>query len=156
MDFTPIAANARRVVILADGSTVSTVGSIVCNLRLTCDTKAVLLKSIKMHILTELAFDVILGYPATRKYELLLHFSSLFTGKSLQLHNCKSCRQCLPAVHPQECTPTAGTTQSEVLLASPRLGTLAVARGCRRSSEGGPDVAFIKESLPLPPIKKRI
>ncbi len=140
MDFTPIAANARRVVTLADGSTVSTVGSIVCNLRLTCDTKAIFLKSITMHILPELAFDVILGYPTIRKYELLLtHFSSLFTGKSWQLHNCKSCRQCLPAVHQQECTPAAGATQSEVLLAGPWLGTLTVARGCRRSPEGGPD-----------------
>jgi hypothetical protein len=146
VDFTPIAANARRVVTLADGSTVSTVGSIVCNLRLTCDTKAVFLKYITMHILPELAFDVILGYPTIRKYELLIHFSSLFTGKSLQLHNCKSCRQCLPAVHQQECTPAAGATQSEVLLADPRLDTLAVARDCRRSSEGGLDVADIMGS----------
>jgi hypothetical protein len=46
VDLTPIAVNERRVVTLADGSTVSTVGSIVCNLRLTCDTKAISLKSI--------------------------------------------------------------------------------------------------------------
>jgi hypothetical protein len=50
VDLTPNAANARRVVTLADGSTVSTVGSIVCNLRMACDTKAVLQK---MHILSK-------------------------------------------------------------------------------------------------------
>jgi hypothetical protein len=91
VDFTPIAANARRVVTLADGSTVSTVGSIVCNLRLTCNTVAVSLKSVTMHILPELAFDVILGYPTIRKYELLIHFAPLFTEKNLQVHNCKPC-----------------------------------------------------------------
>ncbi len=64
VNLTPTAASERRVVTLADGSTVSTVGSIVCNLRLTCDTKYVTLKSITIHILPELAFDVILGYPA--------------------------------------------------------------------------------------------
>jgi hypothetical protein len=77
VDFSPIAANARGVVTLADGSTVSTVGSIVCNLRLTCDSKAVSLKSVTMHILPELAFDVIRGYPTIRKYEHLIHLSSL-------------------------------------------------------------------------------
>jgi hypothetical protein len=97
---------------------------------------------ITTHILPELAFDVILGYPTIRKYELLIHFSSLFTGKSLQLHNCKSCRQCLPAVH-QQAPLTTGATQAEVLLVGPRLGTLAVARDCCRLSKGGLDVAAI-------------
>ncbi len=146
MDFTPITANTRRVVTLADGSTVSTVGSIVCNLRMTCDAKAVFLKSITMHILPELAFDIILGFPTIKRYDLLSHFASLFSGANLQVHNCKSCRQCLPAVHQQECTLASGATQSEVLLADHRLGTLAVARGCRRSTEGGPDVAVIERS----------
>jgi hypothetical protein len=40
----------------------------------------------------------------------------------------------------------AGETQSKVLLAGSRLGTLVVARDCRRSSEGGPDVAIIEGS----------
>jgi hypothetical protein len=39
VDFTPIASSARGVVTRADGSTVSTVGSIVCNLSLISDTK---------------------------------------------------------------------------------------------------------------------
>ncbi len=70
----------------------------------------------------------------------------LFTGKSLQVHNCKSCCQCLPNLFQQEAPLTTEATQSEVLLAGPRLGTLAVARGCRHSSEGGPDVAAIEGS----------
>jgi hypothetical protein len=70
VDLNPVAANARRVVTLVDGSTVSTVGSIMCNLRLTCDTKAVFLKSITMHILPELAFDVIVGYPTIKRQPL--------------------------------------------------------------------------------------
>jgi hypothetical protein len=108
VDFTPIATIASRVVTLADGSSVSTVGSIVCNLRLTCNTVAVFLKSITMHILPELAFDVILGFPAIKKYELLIHFAPLFTGKNLQVHNCKSCCQCLPKVFKQENSLAAG------------------------------------------------
>ncbi len=59
---------------------------------------------------------------------------------------CKSCCQCLPKVFQQEDPLAAGETQSKVLLAGSRLGTLAVARGCRRSSEGGPDVAVIEGS----------
>jgi hypothetical protein len=95
MDLTPIAVKERRVVTLADGSTDSTVGSIVCNLRLTsCDTTVVFLKLITMHILPELAFDVILGYPTIRRFSLLSLFSSLFfEAGCLQIHNCKSCRQ---------------------------------------------------------------
>ncbi len=77
-DLTPTAANERRVVTLADGSTISTVGSIVCNLRLTRDTRSVSLKSITIHILPELAFDVILGYPTIKRYNLLSAFYSLF------------------------------------------------------------------------------
>jgi hypothetical protein len=67
VDVALIAANASRLVTLADGSSVSTVGSIVCNLRLTCNTVAVSLEGITMHILPELAFDVILGFPTIRK-----------------------------------------------------------------------------------------
>ncbi len=88
MDLTPTADSERRVVTLADGSTVSTVGSIVCNLRLICDTIAVSLESITMHILPELAFDVILSYPTIRRYNLLSLFYSLFCEADLQIHNC--------------------------------------------------------------------
>ncbi len=115
VDFTPIAANARRVVTFADGSTVSTVGSIVCNLRLICNTIAVSLKSVTMHILPELAFDVILGYPTIRKHELLIHFAPLLTGKNLQVHNCMSCCQCLPKVFQQETSLSAGGNSVESL-----------------------------------------
>jgi hypothetical protein len=98
-----------------------------------------------MHILPELAFDVILGYPTIRRHNLLSLFYSLFCEADLQVHNCKSCRQCLPAVFQQECTLTSEATQAEVLLEAPRSGALAVARDCRRLSEGGPDVAVIKD-----------
>ncbi len=91
-DLTPTAANERRVVTVADGSTVSTVGSIVCNLSLACDTRSVSLKSITIHILPELALDVILGYPTIKGYNLLSAFYSLFCEADLQVHNCKSCR----------------------------------------------------------------
>jgi hypothetical protein len=99
-----------------------------------------------MHILPELALDVILGFPTFKKLELLIHFAPLFTGKNLQIHNCKSCCQCLPKVFQQEDPLAAGETQSKVLLAGSQLGTLAVARGCRRSSEGGADIAVIEGS----------
>ncbi len=66
-------------------------------------------------------------------------------GKNQTQSNCKSsCCQCLPKVFQQEAPLAAGETQSKVLLAGSRLGTLAVARGCRRSSEGGPDVKVIE------------
>ncbi len=41
---------------------------------------------------------------------------SLFCEADLQIHNCKSCRQCLPAAFQQECTLTSEATQAEVLL----------------------------------------
>jgi hypothetical protein len=88
----------------------------VCNLRLICDTKAVSLKSITIHILPELASDVILGYPTIKRYNLLSVFYSLFCESDLQVHNCKSCRQCLPAVFQQEDPLASGATQAEVLL----------------------------------------
>jgi hypothetical protein len=149
VDLTPTAASERRVVTLADGSTVNTVGSIVCNLRLTCNTVAVSLKSITIHILPELAFDVILGYPTIRRYNLLSLFYSLFCETDLQIHNCKSCRQCLPAVFQQETSLAAEATQAEVLREAPLSGALEVARDCRRLSEGAPDVAVIEGSCVL-------
>ena len=145
-DLTPTADREHRVVTLADGSTVSTVGSVVCNLRLTCNTVAVSLKSVTMHVLPELAFDVILGYPTIKRYNLLSAFYSLFCEADLQVHNCKSCRQCLPAVFQQECTLASGATQAEVLLEAHRSGALNVPRDSRRSSEGGLAVAVIQES----------
>jgi hypothetical protein len=120
VDLTPTAANERRVVTLADGSTISTVGSTVCNLRLTSDTKAVSLKSITIHILPELASDVILDYPTIKRYNPLFAFYSLFCETDLQVHNCKSCRQCLPAVFQQESSLASEATQAEVLLEAPR------------------------------------
>jgi hypothetical protein len=146
VDLTPTAASERRVVTLADGSTVSTVGSIVCNLRLTCYTKSVSLNSITIHILPELAFDVILSYPTIKRYNLLSVFYSLFCEADLQVHNCKSCRQCLPAVFQQECTLASEATQAEVLPEPPRSGALIVPCDSRRSSEGGLAVAVIQES----------
>ncbi len=146
MDLTPTVASERRVVTLADGSTVSTVGSIVCNLRSTCDTKAVSLKSITIHILLELAFDVILDYSTIKRYNLLSVFYSLFCEADLQIHNCKSCRQCLPAVFQQESSLVSEATQAEVLLEAPRSGALNVPRDSHRSSEGGLAVAVIQES----------
>jgi hypothetical protein len=83
-----IAAKERRVVTLADGPTVSTKGSMLCYLRLTGDkNKPVFLKSVRIHMLLELAFDVIQGLPTIRRYNLLFQFAPLFTGKSLQIHN---------------------------------------------------------------------
>jgi hypothetical protein len=146
VNLTPTADGGRRVVTLADGSTVSTVGSIMCNLRLTCDTIAVFLKAILIHILPELAFDVILGYPTIRRYNLLSLFSSLFCEADLQVHNCKSCRQCLPAVFQQENPLASGATQAEVSLEPPRSGALVVPRDSHRSSEGGLAEAVIQES----------
>jgi hypothetical protein len=148
VDLTPTADSERQVVTLADGSTVSTVGSIVCNLRLTCDTIAVSLKSITIHILPELAFDAILGYPTIRRYNLLSLFSSLFCEAVLQVHNCKSCRQCLPAVFQQESFFAAEATQAEVLL---EPGALVVPRDSHRSSEGGLAVAVILQESPRQP-----
>jgi hypothetical protein len=142
MDLTPTADSERRVVTLADGSTVSTVSSIVCNLRLTYDTIAVSLKSITI-ILSELAFDVILVYPTIRRYNLLSPFSSLFGEAGLQVHNCKSCHQCLPAVFQQETSLTSAATQAEALLEPSRSGALVVPRDFHRSSEGGLAVAVI-------------
>ncbi len=62
----------------------------------------------------------------------------------MQIHNCKSCRQCLPAVFQQECTLTSEATQARVVREAPRSGALEVARDCRRLSKGGPDVAVIE------------
>jgi hypothetical protein len=146
VDLTPTAASERRVVTLADGSTVSTVGSIVCNLSLTYDTKAVSLKSITIRILPELAFDVILGYPTIKRYNLLSVFYSLFCEADLQVHNCKSCRQCLPAVFQQESSLASEASQAEVLLEAPHQSGVNVPRDSHRSSEGGLAVAVIQES----------
>ncbi len=77
------------------------------------------LKSITIHILPELAFDEILGYPTIKRYNLLSAFYSLFCETDLQVHNCKSCRQCLPAVFQQESSLASGATQAEVLFEPP-------------------------------------
>jgi hypothetical protein len=72
---------------------------------------------LKCHMLSGLAFDVILGFPCIRKYNLNTNFSYLFTESNLQVHNCTKCRQCLPEVFQQESSPSDGETQSKVLLA---------------------------------------
>ncbi len=145
VDLTSLAANAQRVVTLADGSTVSTVGSIVCNLRMTCDTKTVFLKSITMHVLPELAFDVILGYPTIKRYNLLFLFYSLLCEADLQIHNCKSCRQCLPAVFQQECTLADEATQAEVLRKARESNESCATRESHRA-EGGLAVATNRDA----------
>ncbi len=65
----------------------------------------------------------------------------------MQVHNCKSCHQCLPAVFQQERSLASEATQAEVLLEAPRSGALNVPRNSHRSSEGGLAVAVIQESL---------
>jgi hypothetical protein len=57
-----------------------------------------ILKSIILHMLPGLAFDVILGFPCIRKYNLTANYYSLFSESNLQVHNCTKCRQCLPKV----------------------------------------------------------
>ncbi len=140
-----IVADRQRVVTLADGSSVSTVGSLRCNLTLIGeDNEPVFLKSIIIHILPALSFDIILGFKTIRLYSLLSRFPSLFSEQCLQVHNCTMCRQCLPAICQQERSLTSGATQTEVLLAGSRSGMLTVSRDCRRSSEGGFDAAAIQ------------
>jgi hypothetical protein len=80
---------------------------------------------------------VILGYSTIRRYNLFSVIYSLFCEADLQVHNCKSCRQCLPAVFQQEDPLAAGATRAEVLLEAPRSGALIVPRDSHRSSEGG-------------------
>ncbi len=71
---------------------------------------------------------------------------SLFCESDLHVHNCKSCRQCIPAVFQQESSLASEATQAEVWLEPPRSGASIVPRDSHRSSEVGLAVAVIKES----------
>ncbi len=75
---------------------------------------------------TGLTFDVILGFPCIRKYNLVNYFSYLFSESNLQVHNCTKCRQCLPKIFQQESSPSDGETQSKVLLAVPCVDALNI------------------------------
>jgi hypothetical protein len=46
------------------------------------------LENVTLHILPGLTFDVILGFPCIRKYNLVTYFSYLFSESNLQVHNC--------------------------------------------------------------------
>jgi hypothetical protein len=83
-----------------------------------------ILANVTLHILPGLAFDVILGFPCIRKYNLITNFSYLFSESNLQVHNCTKCRQCLPKVFLKENSPSSGETQSKVLLAVPCASAL--------------------------------
>ncbi len=130
----------HRQVTLADGSLTSSQGSLSCSVMLRHQSHGTFsLHSVCFHILTNLAFDVIIGYPYIRKYNLISKFLSLFSETYLQAHNYTKCRQCLPGFFQQESSPSDGETCSEVLLAVPCKGTLGDQRvSCR--GPGGPVV----------------
>ena len=88
--------DAKRLVTLADGSLTSSVGCVNCDVTLTLDNTSIVLKGVTLHMLPGLAFDVILGFPCIRKYNLITTFSYLFSESNLQVHNCTKCRQCSP------------------------------------------------------------
>jgi hypothetical protein len=96
--------DTKRLVTLADGSLTSNVGYVNCDVTLTHDDTSMILKDVTLHILPGLAFDVILGFPCIRKYNLVTTFSYLFSESNLQVHNRTKCRQCLPKVFQQERT----------------------------------------------------
>ncbi len=93
----------HRQVTLADGSLTSSVGSLSCNVMLRHTSHGTFsLCSIYFHILTNLAFDVIIGYPCIQKHSLIMsRFPSLFSEACLQVHNCTKCRRCLPGFFQQ-------------------------------------------------------
>ncbi len=78
----------RRLVTLADGSLTRNVGYVCCGVSLRHDGNSMILKSIILHMLPGLAFDVILGFPCIRKYNLIANYSYLFSESNLQVHNC--------------------------------------------------------------------
>jgi hypothetical protein len=128
-------------VTLADGSLTSSLGSFGCNVMLKHERHRTLsFQNICFHILPNLAFDGIIGYPRIRKYSLIDRFPSLFSETCLQVHNCTKCRQCLPGFFQLECTPSDGETCSEVLLAVPCAGTLVNQQWVPCRCPGGPVV----------------
>jgi hypothetical protein len=70
------------------------------------------LKSIILHMLPGLAFDLILGFPCIRKYNIITNFSYLFSESNLQVYNYTKCRQCLLKGFQRERTLSDGETQS--------------------------------------------
>ncbi len=137
----------RRLVTLADGSLTSSVGYVCCDVTLRNDRNSMILKSFTLHTLPGLAFDVILGFPCIRIYNLITNFSYLFSESDLQVQSCTKCRQCLPKVFQQECTPPDGETQPEVLLAVPSVSALNLLREPSRVP-GGPDVKARRSDQP--------
>jgi hypothetical protein len=121
-------ADKQRLVTLADGSLTSSVGYVNCDVTLTHDETSMKLENVTLRILPGLAFDVILGFPCIRKYNLITNFSFLFSESNLQVHNCTKCRQCLPKVFQQESSPSNGETHSKVLLALPCASALNLLR----------------------------
>jgi hypothetical protein len=87
----------HRHVTLADGSLTSSFGILNCNVMLRHKSHGTFsLHSICFQILTNLAFDVIIGYPCIRRYSLMSRFPSPFSETCLQVHNCTKCCQSLP------------------------------------------------------------
>ncbi len=101
-------ADKLRLVNLADGSLTSSVGYVICDVTLNHDETSMKLESVTFHILPGLAFDVIIGLPCIRKYNLITNFSYRFSESNLQVHNCTQCRQCLPKVFKPESSPSDG------------------------------------------------
>jgi hypothetical protein len=141
--------DTKRLVTLADGSLTSSAGYVNCNVTLTHDETSMILKNVTLHILPGLAFDVILGFPSIRKYNLVTTFSYLFSeSNNLQVHNCTRCRQCLPKVFQQERAPSNGETQLKVLLAVPCASALNLLREPCGGSHGGPVVEAQRSGRP--------
>ncbi len=101
-------ADRQQLVTLADGSITSSVGYVMCDVTLKHDETSMELENVTLHILPGLTFDVILGLPCIRKYNLVTYFSYLFSESNLQVHICTKCRQCLPKVFRQERAPSDG------------------------------------------------
>jgi hypothetical protein len=99
-------------------------------------------------MLPGLAFDVKLGFPRIRKYNLITTLSYLFNESNLQVHNCTKCRQCLPKVFQQERAPSDGETQSKVLLAVPCASALNLLREPCGGSPCGPVVEARRSGCP--------
>ncbi len=82
-------ADKQRLVTLADGSLTSSVEYVKCDVNLNHDKISMKLENVTLHILPGLTFDVILGFPRIRKYNLSMNFSYLFQREQLagaQLH----------------------------------------------------------------------
>jgi hypothetical protein len=67
----PHSADKRRLVTLADGSIISSVGFVLCDVTLKHDETPMRLKDVTLHILPGLTFNVILEFPCIRKYNLV-------------------------------------------------------------------------------------